>query len=128
MREIFPLTPKGLVEYLDLLDEDEYYDLRVKAREEGDDEFRAEIGAEAIRSLRMAIKFADVDRPQKIGRIRNWLYHRRFPRLAGAEDVFRRRGCLFACLFVGHPARLVARCLRCRQKRFVRLGRRQAQG
>jgi ParB family chromosome partitioning protein len=32
---------------------------------------------------------ADLDRPQKIGRIRNWLYHRRYPRLAGAEDAFR---------------------------------------
>jgi DNA-directed RNA polymerase subunit beta' len=39
------------VEFQDLLDEDEYYDLRVKAREEGDDEFKAEIGAEAVRTL-----------------------------------------------------------------------------
>ena len=39
------------VEFLDLLDEDEYYDLRVKAREEGDEDFKAEIGAEAIRTL-----------------------------------------------------------------------------
>ncbi len=39
------------VEFLDLLDEDEYYDLRVKAREEGDDHFVAEIGAEAVRTL-----------------------------------------------------------------------------
>ena len=39
------------VEFLDLLDEDEYYDLRVKAREEGDEHFMAEIGAEAIRTL-----------------------------------------------------------------------------
>ncbi len=39
------------VEYLDLLDEDEYYDLRVKARDEGDETFRAEIGAEAVRTL-----------------------------------------------------------------------------
>jgi DNA-directed RNA polymerase subunit beta' len=39
------------VEYQELLDEDEFYDLRVKAREEGDDEFRAEIGAEAVRTL-----------------------------------------------------------------------------
>lgn len=31
----------------------------------------------------------DLDRPQKIGRIRNCLYHRRFPRLADAEDAFR---------------------------------------
>ncbi len=33
------------VEYLDLLDEDEYYDLRVKARDEGDEVFRAEIAS-----------------------------------------------------------------------------------
>jgi DNA-directed RNA polymerase subunit beta' len=39
------------VEYLDLLDEDEYYDLRVKAREEGDENFKAEIGAEGVRTL-----------------------------------------------------------------------------
>ncbi|MEK9506505.1 DNA-directed RNA polymerase subunit beta', partial [Gemmatimonadota bacterium CCK-12] len=39
------------VEFLDLLDEDEYYDLRVKARDEGDDAFKVEIGAEAIRTL-----------------------------------------------------------------------------
>ncbi len=42
---------KQEVEFQDLLDEDEYYDLRVKAREEGDDAFRAEIGAEAVRTL-----------------------------------------------------------------------------
>jgi len=39
------------VKFQELLDEDEYYDLRVKAREEGDGEFRAEIGAEAVRTL-----------------------------------------------------------------------------
>jgi DNA-directed RNA polymerase subunit beta' len=39
------------VEFQELLDEDEYYDLRVKAREEGDELFKAEIGAEAARTL-----------------------------------------------------------------------------
>ena len=39
------------LEFLHLLDEDEYYDMRVKAREDGDEEFRAEIGAEAVRTL-----------------------------------------------------------------------------
>jgi len=39
------------VRYQQLLDEDEFYELRVKAREEGDAEFRAEIGAEGIRTL-----------------------------------------------------------------------------
>ena len=39
------------VEFQQLLDEDEYYDLRVKAREEEDSIFKAEIGAEAIRTL-----------------------------------------------------------------------------
>ncbi len=39
------------VAYQQLLDEDEYYDLRIKAREEGDEAFKAEIGAEAIRTL-----------------------------------------------------------------------------
>ena len=42
---------KQEVEFLDLLDEDEYYDLRVKAGEEGDEVFKAEIGAEAVRTL-----------------------------------------------------------------------------
>ena len=52
---------KQELEYLDLLDEDEYYDLRVKAREEGDEEFKAEIGAEATRTL---LKLLDApDRP-----------------------------------------------------------------
>jgi DNA-directed RNA polymerase subunit beta' len=39
------------LKYQQLLDEDEYYELRVKAREEGDSGFKAEIGAEAIRTL-----------------------------------------------------------------------------
>src|SRR5688572_6300372 len=39
------------VKYQQLLDEDEYYELRVKAREEGDAIFKAEIGAEGIRTL-----------------------------------------------------------------------------
>ncbi|MBT8488926.1 MAG: DNA-directed RNA polymerase subunit beta', partial [Gemmatimonadetes bacterium] len=48
------------VEFQQLLDEDEYYDLRVKARDEGDEEFRAEIGAEAIRTL-----LRKLDSPEK---------------------------------------------------------------
>ena len=39
------------VEFLELLDEDEYYDLRVKSRGKGDERFKAEIGAEAVRTL-----------------------------------------------------------------------------
>ena len=39
------------VDYKQLLDEDEYWELTEKARQEGDTEFRAEIGAEAVRSL-----------------------------------------------------------------------------
>ncbi|MGH7483137.1 MAG: DNA-directed RNA polymerase subunit beta', partial [Longimicrobiales bacterium] len=39
------------LKYQQLLDEDEYYDLRVKAREEGDETFKAEIGADAVRAL-----------------------------------------------------------------------------
>jgi len=39
------------VKYQQLLDEDEFYELRVKSREEGDNRFRAEIGAEGIRTL-----------------------------------------------------------------------------
>jgi DNA-directed RNA polymerase subunit beta' len=48
------------VEYLDLLDEDEYYDLRVKAREEGDEAFKAEIGAEAARTLLQTLDSKDL--------------------------------------------------------------------
>jgi DNA-directed RNA polymerase subunit beta' len=39
------------VDYKQLLDEDEYWELTDKAREEGDEEFQAEIGAEAVRTL-----------------------------------------------------------------------------
>ena len=39
------------VEFLELLDEEEYYDLRVKSRDKGDERFKAEIGAEAVRTL-----------------------------------------------------------------------------
>ena len=42
---------KQEVEFQDLLDEDEYYDLRVKARDENDEQFKAEIGADAARML-----------------------------------------------------------------------------
>ncbi len=69
------------VEFLDLLDEDEYYDLRVKAREEGDEEFKAEIGAEGVRTL---LKMLDApDRKIKdrnsdgrgLDRLAAWLRH-----------------------------------------------------
>ena len=49
------------VEFLDLLDEDEYYDLRVKAREEDDGKFKAEIGAEAVRTLLKRLDSPEVD-------------------------------------------------------------------
>jgi DNA-directed RNA polymerase beta' subunit len=54
---------KQEVEFQDLLDEDEYYDLRVKAREEGDEDFKAEIGAEAARTL---LKLLDNPEKRKI--------------------------------------------------------------
>jgi DNA-directed RNA polymerase subunit beta' len=67
------------VEFLDLLDEDEYYDLRVKSREEGDERFKAEIGAEAVRTL-----LTMLDSPERrindrnsdgkgLGRLAKWL-------------------------------------------------------
>lgn len=34
---------------------------------------------------------ADLDRPLKVRRIRDWLYHRRYPNLAQAEDIFAER-------------------------------------
>ena len=49
------------VEFLDLLDEDEYYDLRVKARDEKDEKFKAEIGAEAARTLLKRLDSPEVD-------------------------------------------------------------------
>ena len=69
------------VEFLDLLDEDEYYDLRVKAREEGDETFRAEIGAEAARTLLKRldspeVAIADQNRDGKgLDRLSLWLRH-----------------------------------------------------
>ena len=69
------------VEFQQLLDEDEYYDLRVKARDEGDEEFKAEIGAEAARTL-----LGLLDTPDKkikdrntdgrgLDRLAEWLRH-----------------------------------------------------
>ena len=69
------------VEFLDLLDEDEYYDLRVKAREEGDDAFKAEIGAEAVRTLLKMLDTPDKkikDRAKDgkgLDRLAEWLRH-----------------------------------------------------
>ena len=67
------------VEFLDLLDEDEYYDLRVKARDEKDERFRAEIGAEAARTLLKRLdspdmEIADQNRDGKgLDRLAAWL-------------------------------------------------------
>ncbi len=69
------------LEYLDLLDEDEYYDLRAKARDEGDEAFKAEIGAEAVRIL-----LKELDTPERaviyknsdgkgLDRLAEWLRH-----------------------------------------------------
>lgn len=72
---------KQEVEFQDLLDEDQYYDLRVKAREEGDDEFRAEIGAEAVRTLLKLLDTPDkkIEQRNKDGkgldRLADWLRH-----------------------------------------------------
>jgi DNA-directed RNA polymerase subunit beta' len=46
------------VKHSQVLDEDEYLAMREKAREEGDTEFRAEIGADAVRAL---LRQIDVD-------------------------------------------------------------------
>jgi DNA-directed RNA polymerase subunit beta' len=67
------------LEFLDLLDEDESYDLRVKSRDEGDERFKAEIGAEAVRTL-----LTKLDSPERrindrnsdgkgLGRLAKWL-------------------------------------------------------
>ena len=72
---------KQEVEFQQLLDEDEYYDLRVKSREEGDEAFRAEIGADAARTILRLL-----DSPEKrikdrnadgkgLDRLAGWLRH-----------------------------------------------------
>jgi len=72
---------KQEVEFPDLLDEDEYYDLRVKAREEGDDKFRAEIGAEAVRTLLKILDTPESDIAGRnkdgngLDRLSTWLRH-----------------------------------------------------
>jgi DNA-directed RNA polymerase subunit beta' len=69
------------LEFLDLLDEDEYYDLRVKAREDGDEDFHAEIGAEAVRILLKLLDSPDRSVSQKnkdgkgLDRLAQWLRH-----------------------------------------------------
>ena len=69
------------LEFLDLLDEDEYYDLRVKAREDGDEDFRAEIGAEAVRILLKLLDSPERSVSQKnkdgkgLDRLAQWLRH-----------------------------------------------------
>src|SRR5690606_20076171 len=50
-KQMDPKDPEKPLKFQQLLDEDEYYELRVKAREEGDSAFKAEIGAEAVRTL-----------------------------------------------------------------------------
>jgi DNA-directed RNA polymerase subunit beta' len=72
---------KQELEFLDLLDEDEYYDLRVKAREEGDETFKAEIGAEAVRTLLKLLDTPERSVAQKnkdgkgLDRLAEWLRH-----------------------------------------------------
>jgi DNA-directed RNA polymerase subunit beta' len=69
------------LEFLDLLDEDEYYDLRVKAREEGDEDFKAQIGAEAVRTLLKLLDtpergVADKNKDGRgLDRLADWLRH-----------------------------------------------------
>jgi DNA-directed RNA polymerase subunit beta' len=73
---------KQEVEFQQLLDEDEFYDLRVKAREEGDERFKAEIGAEAARTLlrmlddpdKKKIKDRNAD-GRGLDRLAEWLRH-----------------------------------------------------
>jgi len=70
---------KQELEFLDLVDEDEYYDLRVKAREEQDEGFRAEIGAEAVRTLLKLLDSPERSIAQKnkdgkgLDRLADWL-------------------------------------------------------
>ncbi len=67
------------VDYQQLLDEDEFYELRVKARDEGDTGFKAEIGAEGVRTLLRQLDTPDrqTKDPNKDGRgldrLADWL-------------------------------------------------------
>ena len=54
------------VAYMELLDDDALYDLQVNARNAGDEEFRAETGAEAVRIL-----LKQLDGPKRAIRYRN---------------------------------------------------------
>ena len=70
---------KQEIEYLDLLDEDDHYDLRVKARDERDDKFKAEIGADAVRTLLRKLDSPEVEVGQRnkdgrgLDRLAEWL-------------------------------------------------------
>ena len=67
------------IEYQGLLDEDDHYDFRVKAREERDDKFKAEIGADAVRTLLRKLDSPDVEVGQRnkdgrgLDRLAEWL-------------------------------------------------------
>ncbi len=68
------------VGFLEMLDEDEYYEFRVKARSEGDRKFTAEIGAEAVRTLLKrldspeVLPFSDQNKDGKgLDRLSAWL-------------------------------------------------------
>ena len=54
------------VPYMTLLDDDELYDLRAEASLKGDNDFKAESGAEAVRAL-----LAKLDSPKRTFRLRN---------------------------------------------------------
>ncbi|MEX1257256.1 MAG: DNA-directed RNA polymerase subunit beta' [Gemmatimonadota bacterium] len=70
---------KQELDFLDLLDEDEYYDLRVKAREDGDEDFKAQIGADAVRTLLKLLDAPERSIAQKnkdgkgLDRLADWL-------------------------------------------------------
>ena len=57
-REFGPFGRKA--EYLELLKEDDEYELRVKAARGGEDRFRAEIGADGVRTLLRQLDASDV--------------------------------------------------------------------
>src|SRR5919112_2210722 len=77
-----------------LLDEDEYLNLRQKSREEGDDAFKADIGAPAVRELLRRIDVDKLAEELRVGVIDESSQHRKKQQLKRLKivDAFRNSG------------------------------------
>src|SRR5687768_15688377 len=79
---------------LQLLDEDEYLDLRAKAREANDDAFKADIGAPAVRELLRRLDVDKVSDELRVGVVDETSQHRKKQTLKRLKivDAFRNSG------------------------------------